>query len=105
MRPSRESDPSNPIGHCPFATSGAIGYIKSAVWWNVQAYLSSELSKMDRLSASKLVSALLLLAAHFGAVSAQSGSSGAAGTGPADAAGYLLGVAAAVVAVAAFVWN
>jgi len=57
---------------------------------------------MDQLSTSKLVSALLLLAAHFGAVSAQYGSSGAAGTGPADAAGYLLGVAAAV---AAFVWN
>lgn len=101
MRPSRESDPSNPIGHCPFATSGAIGYIKSAVWWNVQAYLS----KMDRLSASKLVSALLLLAAHFGAVSAQYESSGAAGTGPADAAGYLLGIAAGVLAVAAFVWT
>ncbi|KAF8671564.1 hypothetical protein HU200_049881 [Digitaria exilis] len=60
---------------------------------------------MDQLSASKLAAALLLLIAHFGAVSAQYGSSGAAGTGPADGAGYLLGIAAAVVAVAAFVWN
>ena len=50
---------------------------------------------MDQLSTSKLVSALLLLlacvAAQFGAVSAQYGNSGAVGTGPADAAGYLLG--------------
>ncbi|KAF8707152.1 hypothetical protein HU200_030393 [Digitaria exilis] len=60
---------------------------------------------MDRLSATKLVAALLLLVAHFGAVSAQYGSSGVAGTGPADGAGYLLGIAAAVVTVAAFVWN
>ena len=90
---------SSPSGDFDAATPGAGDYIKPAV------YLSSELSKMDRLSASKLVSALLLLAAHFGAVSAQYGSSGAAGTGPADAAGYLLGVAAAVVVVAAFVWN
>ncbi|PUZ43632.1 hypothetical protein GQ55_8G023900 [Panicum hallii var. hallii] len=57
----------------------------------------------------QLVSALVLLlacvAAHFGAVSAQYGNSAAAGTGPADGAGYLLGVAAAVLAVAAFVWT
>ncbi|KAJ1274111.1 hypothetical protein BS78_05G037600 [Paspalum vaginatum] len=60
---------------------------------------------MDQLSASKLLAALLLLAAHFGAASAQYGSSGAAGTGPADGAGYLVGVAAAALAVAAFVWT
>ncbi|KAG2614766.1 hypothetical protein PVAP13_3NG007300 [Panicum virgatum] len=64
---------------------------------------------MDQLSTSKLVSALLLLlacvAAQFGAVSAQYGNSGAVGTGPADAAGYLLGIAAGVLAVAAFVWT
>lgn len=77
---------------------------------NVQGYLSSEPSRMDQLSASKqLVAALLLLVAcvatHFGAASAQYGNSGAAGTGPSDGAGYLLGVAAAVVAVAAFVWT
>lgn len=63
---------------------------------------------MDQLSASKLVAGLVLLVAclatHFGSASAQYGS-GAAGTGPADGAGYLLGVAAAVVAVVAFVWN
>jgi hypothetical protein len=48
---------------------------------------------------------LACVAAHFGAVSAQYGNSAAAGTGPADGAGYLLGVAAAVLAVAAFVWT
>ena len=47
------------------------------------------------------------VAAHLGAASAQYGgsSSGAAGTGLTDGAGYLLGVAAAVLAVAAFVWT
>lgn len=67
---------------------------------------------MDQPSASKVLAAVLLLAAcvaaHLGAASAQYGgssSSGAAGTGPVDGAGYLLGVAAAVLAVAAFVWT
>ncbi|KAF8656711.1 hypothetical protein HU200_060502 [Digitaria exilis] len=60
---------------------------------------------MDQLSASKLVAGLVLLVTHFGAASAQYGSSGAAGTSPVDGAGYLLGVAATVVAVAAFVWT
>jgi len=66
---------------------------------------------MDQPSASKVLAAVLLLAAcvaaHLGAASAQYGgsSSGAAGTGPTDGAGYLLGVAAAVLAVAAFVWT
>lgn len=63
---------------------------------------------MDQPSASKVLAAVLLLAAcvaaHLGAASAQYGG-GAAGTGPADGAGYLLGVAAAVLAVAAFVWT
>jgi len=51
---------------------------------------------MGQLSASmQLVAAILLLLAfvfsHFGVTSAQYGNSGAVGTGPADAAGYLLG--------------
>ena len=66
---------------------------------------------MDQPSASKVLAAVVLLAAcvaeHLGAASAQYGGSsgGAAGTGPTDGAGYLLGVAAAVLAVAAFVWT
>lgn len=63
---------------------------------------------MAQLSSSKVLAAVVLLAAcvaaHLGAASAQYGSS-APGTGPADGAGYLLGVAAAVLAVAAFVWT
>lgn len=96
---------SSPSGDFDAATPGAGDYIKPAV------YLSSELSRMGQLSASmQLVAAILLLLAfvfsHFGVTSAQYGNSGAAGTGPsADSAGYLLGVAATVLAVATFVWT
>ncbi|CAN6352800.1 unnamed protein product [Urochloa humidicola] len=84
-------------------------YIIQSASWVCRRTPSSEPRMMDQLSASKqLVAALLLVACvatHFGAASAQYGNSGAAGMGPSDGSGYYLGVAAAAVAVAAFVWN
>lgn len=63
-------------------------------------------SKMNQpSSASKALAAVLLLAACVAATAQYGGSSSAPGTGPADGAGYLLGVAAAALAVAAFVWT
>jgi|UPI0002216D39 hypothetical protein len=62
-------------------------------------------------SAAKALAAVLLLAACVAATAqyggSSSSSSSAPGTGPADGAGYLLGVsaAAAALAVAAFVWT
>ncbi|KAL6905661.1 hypothetical protein ACP4OV_003262 [Aristida adscensionis] len=65
---------------------------------------------MAQLSPRVLAAVLLLVAcvaAGLGAASAQygGGNSGAAGTGPVDGAGYLLGAAAGALAVAAFVWT
>lgn len=64
---------------------------------------------MNQLSsAAKALAAVLLLAACVAATAQYGGSSSsrsAPGTGPADGAGYLLGVAAAALAVAAFVWT